>query len=649
MSMELKRIEPGPLFDLNGKLRYTSVSQLQTGERCLRRWYYDKIERRKEPETPAQQRGTALHDEWKRHFDFGEALGPLAMAGLEHKPEGQLTTETPTFWINAQGMLESRVSVDGTPLVGYIDILQRNRVIDIKTTSNAKYAKTPDQLAGDLQMLGYALHTWEVFAHREPIDLRHWYFLTKGKPKSWVVDARVEPADAIANWAKATPLMQTIREAASLGPGRADEVPCNTQACDDYRGCYHRSVCTAGASHLLDTMFAADEAIINNPSTPKDLDMQFFTPPTADLSPDAQASLAKFRNGATPDAALEAAQVGFLIDLIASANYGTPPLTGALAFALCRHKGIAEQPGIAGTKAMQTLERPVETLEDLKELAKQVGKDAELAHLPTSAPVATAAVPPPAPVERAQMIATIAAAAQPTAAPINFATQGQAVVADMAQQIANTLGVNVEVGVLPPDAPSQDERKRGRPPGAKAKAKAPPIEVVEAGETVVETLPARDPVVEGHAAAPAQTLPRVFRTATATLPPPPAAEAPAPVVKPPPAILPEPVEAARAQAPGLELYIDCLPTSGEQPKPLYAYVAECMGALARLAKVDDVRLVDKSSPLAYGNWRGALQAIVVKQPPPHGRWFIDTRGSEPNEVVAMSLIAKASFVVRGLR
>lgn len=640
--MSDERQSLGPILDANRNVRYTSVSQLQTAERCLRRWYYEKVEGHREPETPAQARGTALHKEWQRHFVQDDQLGPLALAGIELKPGFLFTSEEPTHVITEQGLIDARVKVDGVPLVGYIDIFGRNAVWDIKTTSDKKYAKTPDQLAGNLQMLGYAMHAWETFQHREPITIAHWYFLTRGKPKSWIVETVVEPERALNEWAKATPIMRTIREAASLGPGRADEVACNTEACDDYRGCFHRSRCSAGSSALLDKMFGADEAsmlLTPNPEKPAIMSTPFFKSPPADtLSPDAQASLARFRGGATDAQALEAAQVGYLIDLIDTANYGTPPLDGALAFALCRYRKVPEVPHVDGTRAMQSLERPVESIDDLKELAESLGLD--LAGVPT-----TAAAQLPAPV-----VAELRAKIDETAAPM-IQQIDEAFIAPVTDTSRSLLA---EPGVLPPDAPPQNEKKRGRPPKKK-------------DFIVPEVEAPRDPVVEAHAAAPAQALPQRSFTVASVDPtrvdeaararayptPPPAfaegtaqtkavsehvgtiAPVAAPLVSPAPA--------------GIELYVDCLPVTGDSAKPLYEYVAECMEALARMAKVDDVRLVDKSSPLAYGNWRGALQALVVKSPPPHGRWYVDTKGSEPCEVVAHALMPRAATVVRGLR
>lgn len=692
MSSATDKIELGPVLDANRVPRYTSVSQLQTAERCQRRWYYRYVEGIKFPPNKKQLLGIALHDEWHAHFTRGEALGPLAMSGFELKPTGNFTSETPTMWINKHRMIESLVTVDGTPLVGYIDIMARKRVVDIKTTSDEKWAKTPDQLAGDIQMIGYALHNWASNnSHRDPMEVAHWYFKTKGKPKSWIVESLVEPDRAIAEWARTTPIMQTIRAAAAIGPGRADDVPGNPHACGDFRGCDYRDRCSVGASSLLDTMFAADESALIKTPNPEPLEepstMSFFNqpppapamnvpamnvpamqppamqapamnapamqapvafgapPPQAHvapavapaLSPEAQESLQRFRTGGT-DQALEAAQVGFLMRLIETANYGTPPLNGALAFAWCRHMGQPETPNIAGTRAMQTLERPVESIADLKELVKQLGRNAdERAHfaaqlenlpsnVPTIAPQAAPAFTPPQ------------APAEP--APVAFgAPQAQ-----------------IFGGVLPPDAPPQSEKKRGRPATGKAKKAAEGVESdAPIAYAMTGTDQMRDPVVEGHAAAPADVLPNaaVVRDPRYTN------QQRYAEVQATAAYNAADVAATRAtlaspQTPptfagGLVLFIDCLPTDGDQPQPLYEYVNEAMAALAKLAKLDDIRLADKNSAFAYGGWKAALQALVVKQPPPNGRWFIDTRGNEPNEIVAMALINKAAQATRGLR
>jgi hypothetical protein len=108
----------------------------------------------------------------------------------------------------------------------------------------------------------------------------------------------------------------------------------------------------------------------------------------------------------------------------------------------------------------------------------------------------------------------------------------------------------------------------------------------------------------------------------------------------------------------LEFFIDCIPLG--DCESLRGYVDHICSTLARKYCVDeqgkpglqDIRCAPKNSPLAYGGWKGALEAIVRELPPTAGG-YLDTRGNEIAECVANALAsvceARGWLFVRGIR
>jgi hypothetical protein len=105
--------------------------------------------------------------------------------------------------------------------------------------------------------------------------------------------------------------------------------------------------------------------------------------------------------------------------------------------------------------------------------------------------------------------------------------------------------------------------------------------------------------------------------------------------------------ASNEETAGVELFVDVV--TSVATSNLDGYVAEKLGRLCREGNVLDVRCAPKDSPLAYGGWRGLLTALVRAEPPPAGRYSIDSRGGEVAEVVIEALRTSASFFVRGSR
>lgn len=178
-------------------IEHVSASSIKLYEGCGKRWYFRYVIGDKEEATPAMELGTAVHSYLENYLLTGELpsteeeAGKIAGAGIhllvrEPSPEVELSLE--------------HLPVDGTPVPfkGFIDCLYKNteegipEVLDHKTTSAWRYAKSPDALAEDTQMIIYAKH---VLKHStsDQIRLTHIAYLTKspyGARRSSIVVSR---------------------------------------------------------------------------------------------------------------------------------------------------------------------------------------------------------------------------------------------------------------------------------------------------------------------------------------------------------------------------------------------------------------------------------------------------------------------------
>jgi len=109
-------------------------------------------------------------------------------------------------------------------------------------------------------------------------------------------------------------------------------------------------------------------------------------------------------------------------------------------------------------------------------------------------------------------------------------------------------------------------------------------------------------------------------------------------------------ETSPPSKPTLELFVDCR-VVGVETKPLEPIIDEAKRALAEQAKVDDIRLVDNNSPLAYGKWEGYLglaMVALVLDGKLSGRYSLsDVRESKTKQVVLEALSGHCTLLVRG--
>jgi hypothetical protein len=153
---------------------------------------------------------------------------------------------------------------DGIQILGFIDCADPSTslVLDHKTTSNLKYAMTPEQLHEDPQALLYA--SWAAVEWDTPIVTARWVYYSASNPKSgprrptgcrvvevpfdFLSDPDIELVDALDRDIK-----EVYNIKAKSIPGK--ELPPTPSSCGSYGGCPHRERCDLSGGDLLKAYF----------------------------------------------------------------------------------------------------------------------------------------------------------------------------------------------------------------------------------------------------------------------------------------------------------------------------------------------------------------------------------------------------------
>ncbi len=230
-------------------LRNTSASQVSAWDRCQRYWHYGWVKKIKSPPSLAMQRGTYIHE------------------GIEYalKNEGRtldndytpyVESAKPFLPIGEEKLLIEKKIVLPTgpgvpPWIGYIDLVDDTRVfsetirvMDYKSTSDFRYAKTPKELSENSQLISYARFLYEK-GFKGPVELAHLYLKTAKKtpkkPKPKLVTVVVEQEQVEKIWTRDIGKVVEMVEAAKIE--NTDLLPPTTSSCGMYGGCPHRSRC----------------------------------------------------------------------------------------------------------------------------------------------------------------------------------------------------------------------------------------------------------------------------------------------------------------------------------------------------------------------------------------------------------------------
>jgi CRISPR/Cas system-associated exonuclease Cas4 (RecB family) len=223
-----------------------SATQLKVAQLCPRKWWYERIsDLPAPPPTAAMLEGKQIHEQVEAWLKEGTApIDHRATALAKHYPAR----------LAAGGMVHSEIEVNLTaglpvPLLGFVDLLdarglpQTVEVVDFKTTSAWKYAKTKEELQVDMQMVPYAVWVMDRYSPKA-VTVRH-LAVHKTTCVTASTAAVLPPASILRTWSETiVPLAhQMAGWATADGP---HSVPTTPSACSAFGGCPFASVCDRG-------------------------------------------------------------------------------------------------------------------------------------------------------------------------------------------------------------------------------------------------------------------------------------------------------------------------------------------------------------------------------------------------------------------
>lgn len=213
---------------IDGKLQHVSASQIKTYLECPRIWYKQKVMGEEFSPTKAMQLGTKVH------------LLMEEMAKEEGEPSinPDSLNETVLSSVHlARGLVPPgglaevpiKLEISGIPVHGFIDYYLRGsvpKVIDWKTTSDFRYAKTHTDVAQDIQSVIYTRWAMDDCQAKEAA-IAFVYIHTR-EPGAKIVPAMISRADTDREWTRLTSIVDLIKVTAGQ---KEDEVPCVCGRC----------------------------------------------------------------------------------------------------------------------------------------------------------------------------------------------------------------------------------------------------------------------------------------------------------------------------------------------------------------------------------------------------------------------------------
>lgn len=233
---------------------HVSASQVDAFTKCERAWFYDKVLGVPRPQTGAQGKGVAVHAALEasvKHIngdttadvEIDEEIADIIA------PLWQLIT--PQDMLGAVSEVNFRIPTyeNGPEWVGYIDLhfpgTNPLRISDYKTTSDLRYAKTPEQLAQDVQMISYGKWAMDHYPGIETVRLQHIYLVTRGKPKAKIISVDVNRPQVLQIWERDVSKVRRMDALRVALPDPQDVAPTGVDSgqCTAYGGCPYRERC----------------------------------------------------------------------------------------------------------------------------------------------------------------------------------------------------------------------------------------------------------------------------------------------------------------------------------------------------------------------------------------------------------------------
>lgn len=222
---------------------------------CKRKWAWSKLDGIKSKQHPSAKRGEEVHKVLEDWLDKGipidttTAIGKIASKGLQFLPlpgvgEVERWIELTVNGIMYHGKIDLRFAENG-----------RRVVLDHKTTTDLKWAKSEDDLRKDEQGVIYAAH--EMVEHDvQEVELRWVYYVTQeGKEKAKKVSLIVTREDVEPEFDK---IEATAKEMEAIVEQnlKAKDLEPTVTACDAYGGCSYVDNCNLSSKERMKAIMA---------------------------------------------------------------------------------------------------------------------------------------------------------------------------------------------------------------------------------------------------------------------------------------------------------------------------------------------------------------------------------------------------------
>ncbi len=227
-----------------------SASQITTFRTCARKWAWDKIEGKRQPENKYAERGKQIHsilEAWLEHgtpIDTTTEYGAIAASGVEHLPPPGTSQVEQEFYLRGE-----HADYLGYVDCGFIDTDKTPVILDHKTTSNLSYAKTAEDLLVDPQAMIYAKVAFDEVDHHE-VELRWVYYLTTGAKRSKKVSLKVVKDHVEKQFAEIEATAAHMNEIRVSGK-KAKDLPPNPAHCSAYGGCPYVNDCSLTSAETM--------------------------------------------------------------------------------------------------------------------------------------------------------------------------------------------------------------------------------------------------------------------------------------------------------------------------------------------------------------------------------------------------------------
>ena len=240
-----------------------SPSQIEWYELCERKWAWKYIDEVFVEGNAAAEFGTEVHgrlEDWLKNKKVpdDDRAGKLAQTMIPHLPAPHLVKPE---YVEKKFQLK----IEELYFTGVVDLTMPDDeipiIMDHKTTSDMRWAKTPESLVVDPQATIYAYWAFIHFA-AERVGLQWTYGVTRGSP-------RAIPVERVVTKKEIEPrLLQSLQSAREMelirqSGVRALDVSYDASACEAFGGCPFKEKCNLDARERMMAIMSQGEKKAN--------------------------------------------------------------------------------------------------------------------------------------------------------------------------------------------------------------------------------------------------------------------------------------------------------------------------------------------------------------------------------------------------